>query len=142
MIGLQYIYVLSVQPTKKTSLYVAFNLGFSAVLDYPQHYIEFTFFDLDSTSFTGYSYNKLIPCQLSTNFYSTVNRNSPQCKLTSADPVNNFVKIRIENIGNVSVNNYWVSFDDFTLPTATGADSTKKFDMSIGYFKPNSNLTY
>lgn len=38
--------------------------------------------------------------------------------------------------------NYWVSLDDIVLPTVSGGDTTKKFDLSIGYFRPGTNLKY
>lgn len=35
-----------------------------------------------------------------------------------------------------------MSLDDIVLPTVSGGMGTKKFDISIGYFKPGSNLKY
>jgi hypothetical protein len=40
------------------------------------------------------------------------------------------------------VGNYWVSLDDIVLPAVSGGDTTKKFDLSIGYFRPGTNLKY
>jgi hypothetical protein len=32
--------------------------------------------------------------------------------------------------------------DDIVLPTVSGGDTTKKFDISIGYYRPGSNIKY
>ena len=106
MIGLQYVYVLCVQPSKLTSIYLAFNFNFNSTYNYPDHYVEFTFFDLTASSFSGYVLNDVIPCQLSSNFLSISNRAAPQCRLASPDILNGFVKVRIENIGNLVVGNF------------------------------------
>ena len=93
-------------------------------------------------AFVGYNLNDVIPCQLSDTLTSINSRNSPQCRLASADTVNNFVKVRIENIGNLVVGNHWISLDDIVLPSVSGGDNTKKFDISIGYYRPGSNIKY
>jgi hypothetical protein len=142
MIGLQYIYITCVQPSKLTSILFSFSLNFASPYNYPDHYIELTFFDLTSSAFTGYGLNDIIPCQLSSNFLSIANRAAPQCRLASPDTLNNFVKVRIENIGNLVVGNYWMSLDDILLPSVSGGDNTGKFDMSIGYYRPASNIRY
>jgi hypothetical protein len=72
-----------------------FSIDFSAAFNYPDHYFEIVFFDLPESSFVGYALNDIIPCQLSDNFLSISNRKGPQCRLASADTVNNFVKVRI-----------------------------------------------
>jgi hypothetical protein len=68
-------------------------------------------------------------------------RQAPQCRVVSADLLNTFVTIRIENIGSLSPQTYWVSLDDITLPTPTGSDKNDKFDIAIAYYGPN-NLKY
>jgi hypothetical protein len=47
------------------------------------------------TSFTGYSNNDIIPCQLSSNFPSINNRQLPQCRLGFVETTNNILKVRI-----------------------------------------------
>jgi len=142
MIGLQYIYLLTGKPGLKTSLYIMYSLSFSSPVSYPDHYIEITLFDLQASAFVGYTLNNIIPCQLSNTFANISNRNGPQCRLASADTVNNFVKVRIENIGNLAIGNYWISLDDIYLPSVSSGDNTQKFDLSIAYYRPGTNTKY
>ncbi len=72
-----------------------FSFDFSSPVNYPDHYIEIILFDLQEAAFVGYSLNNVIPCQLSDGFTTITNRNPPQCRLASADTLNNFVKVRI-----------------------------------------------
>lgn len=72
-----------------------FSFDFTSPVNYPDHYIELVFFDLPASTFVGYQLNDVIPCQLSDGFLSITNRKGPQCRLASADTVNNFVKVRI-----------------------------------------------
>jgi hypothetical protein len=93
-IGLQQIYFLTVQPIT-TSIYLSMNLNFTSSHVFPNHYLEIVFYDLQQTAFTGYSTGSIIPCQLSSNFVSIGGRQGPQCRVASADSLNNYVKIRI-----------------------------------------------
>lgn len=139
-IGLQHIYILCTQPTI-TSLYLSISINFTSSNNYPSHYLEIKLFDLTISAFTGYSLGNIFPCQLSSNFLSIGSRNLPQCRIVSADLLNSFVTVRIENIGFLSPQTYWVSLDDITLPTPTSADNNNKFDISIAYYGP-SNTKY
>jgi hypothetical protein len=38
-IGLQHIYLLCAEPNVETSLYIAFNIDFSSLVNFPDHYI-------------------------------------------------------------------------------------------------------
>jgi len=40
------------------------------------------------------------------------------------------------------VGNFWISLDDIVLPSVSGGDNTRKFDISIGYYRPASNIKY
>lgn len=79
-IALEQIFILCAEPTE-TSLYLKFDLNFTSSNDYPTHYLEFIFWDLTETAFTGYDKNDQIPCQLSDNFLSISNRDPPTCLL-------------------------------------------------------------
>jgi hypothetical protein len=95
-INLQYIYYTCMQPGHKTSIYIYFTLGFSSANNFPDHYLEFGFYDLTlSNSFSTYSIGSIIPCQLSSNFLSISNRNTPQCRIGYFDTGNNLIKVRI-----------------------------------------------
>ena len=139
-IGLQHIYVLCTQPAI-TSLYLSISINFTSTNNYPAHYLEITLFDLSISAFTGYSIGSIFPCQLSSNFLSVGSRNLPQCRIVSADLLNTFVTVRIENIGALSPQTYWISLDDITLPTPSSSDNNDKFDINIAYFGP-SNVKY
>ena len=67
IISLQEIYVLCAVALE-TSLYFKFFIDFDSPYNYPTHYLEFIFWDLYPSTFTGYSVNDVIPCQLSPNF--------------------------------------------------------------------------
>lgn len=132
-IGLQQIYVLCTQPTI-TSIYLSININFTSSNSFPTHYLEITFFDLKITAFPGYSIGDIIPCQLSTNFLSISARQQPQCRVVSADNINTFVTVRIENFGFLSPQTYWVTLDDIVLPTPTPTvNNNNKFDIAISY---------
>lgn len=122
----------------KTSLYFKFSLSFDSTYSYPSHYIEFIFWDLPPATFSPYALNDQIPCQLSSGFTSITNREDPTCVLTEANNVLGYVKVRIINFGPLVIGNYWVTFDDITLPSPTGSDNTQKFDMSIRYMGPSN----
>lgn len=134
--------MLCVEPTE-TSLYFKFELKFNQAHDYPEHYLEFVFWDLTASAFSdlGYTEKNQIPCQLSEDFQSISNREPPACVLAEADNANDFVKVRIINIGDISEGFYWMTLDDITLPTPSSADDTSKFDLSIRYMGP-SNTKY
>lgn len=55
--------------------------------------------------------------------------------------MNSYVTIRIENIGFLSPQIYWVSLDDILLPSPGQSDNNKKFDIAIAYYGP-SNTKY
>lgn len=93
-IGLQHIYVLCTQPVL-TSIYLSININFTSNYNFPSHYLEVTFYDLQITAFVGYSIGGIIPCQLSSNFLSITNRQAPQCRVVMADLLNSFVTVRI-----------------------------------------------
>ena len=139
-IALEQIYLLTAEPTE-TSLYMKFDLNFTSSNDYPTHYLEFIFWDLYESAFTGYSKNDQIPCQLSDNFLSISNRDPPSCILAEADNLHGFVKVRVINFGVITNGLHWMSLDDITLPTPISADNTDKFDVSIRYMGP-SNTKY
>ena len=139
-ISLEEIYVLCAEPTE-TSLYFKFNLNFTSANEYPEHYLEFIFWDLTDAAFTGYNKNDQIPCQLSDNFASISNREAPNCILAEADNVNGFIKVRLINIGTITNGLHWMTLDDITLPSPTSSDNTNKFDMSIRYMGA-SNVKY
>jgi hypothetical protein len=120
---------------------VSFNLNFASALEFPNHYIELTFYQLSVSAFSGYSVGDIIPCQLSDAFVSINNRVSPQCRL-SASTLNYEIVVIIENFGAITVGTYWVSLDDFTLPSITAADNTEAFDIAIGFYQPSNNLKY
>ena len=77
-----------------------------------------------------------MPCQLSSNFVSATNRQSPTCILAEAENTQDFVKVRIINIGSITTGEHWVSLDDFNLPTPNADSKTEKFDLSIRYMGP------
>ena len=139
-IGLQFIYVLCVQP-RITSIYLSININFTSSNNFPSHYLEITLFDLSISSFSGFSVGSIIPCQLSSNFVAVSGRQNPQCRVVSANMLNNVIRVRIENIGPLSPQTYWVTLDDIILPTPTQSDNNNKFDISIAYFGP-SNVKY
>ena len=58
-----------------------------------------------------------------------------------ANKLNNYIKVRIENIGFLSPQVYWVTLDDIILPTPSSSDKNSKFDISITYMGP-SNTKY
>jgi hypothetical protein len=68
-------------------------------------------------------------------------RQTQQCRVLSADLFNAFIRVRIENIGPLSPQTYWITFDDIVLPTPSQSDNNNKFDISITYFGPN-NVKY
>lgn len=140
MIGLQQIYLLCSQPTI-TSLYLSININFASNNNFPSHYLEITLFDLTIAAFPSYALGGIFPCQLSSNFLSISGRQPPQCRIVSGDLVNSFVVVRIENIGFLSAQTYWISLDDITLPTPSQSDKNNKFDIAIAYYGP-SNLKY
>lgn len=139
-IGLQHIYILCVQP-RTTSLYLSINLNFTSSNDFPAHYLEISLLDLSLTAFSGYAAGDIFPCQLSSNFLAVSSRKTPQCRVALADKLNAWVRIRIENIGSLSPQTYWVSLDDIVLPTPSSSDNNNKFDVSISFRGP-SNLKY
>ena len=61
--------------------------------------------------------------------------------MASANQFNNYIKVRIENIGFLSPMTYWMTLDDIQLPTPSSADNNNKFDISIIYMGP-SNVKY
>lgn len=136
-IGLQHIYILCVQP-RTTSLYLSISLNFTSSFNFPTHYLEVTLYDLSIAAVAPYAVGDIFPCQLSPNFLSVTSRKSPQCRVASANLLNGFIKIRIENIGFITPQTYWISLDDITLPTPSGADNNNKFDISVAYFGPSS----
>ena len=114
---------------------------FTSTNNYPNHYLEFVFWDLFPAAFTalGYSPKNQIPCQLSSNFASVSNRQSPSCVLAEADNHLGYVKIRIINIGTITSGlYYWVTLDDIVLPSPSSAGNTNKFDMSLIYIGPSN----
>ena len=140
MINLQSMYILSVQPII-TSLYISMNINFTSAYSFPTHYLEITLYDIQITAFVGYSIGNIFPCQLSSNFLNVSSRQLPQCRVVSADLLNNVVRIRIENIGSLFPSIYWITLDDITLPTPSESDNNNKFDICISYYGP-SNLKY
>jgi len=93
-IGLQYIYILCVQP-RITSIYLSINVNFTSSNYFPSHYLEITLFDLSISAFPGYSVGSIVPCQLSSNFVAVSGRQSQQCRVVSANLLNGYIKIRI-----------------------------------------------
>lgn len=136
--ALQEIYVLCAEPTE-TSLYFKFTTDFNSTNNYPNHYLEFIFWDLFPAAFTGYTTKNQIPCQLSSNFPSVSNRQTPACVLAEADDVIGYVKVRIINIGTITAGVfYWITLDDIILPTPSSSGNTNKFDMSLVYMGPSN----
>jgi hypothetical protein len=139
-IGLQQIYILCTEP-RITSLHISMNINFTSSNNFPAHYLEITLYDLGIAQFSGYSIGSIFPCQLSSNFLAISNRQLPQCRVVSGDLLNSFVVIRIENIGFLSPQIYWISLDDIQLPSPGQSDNNKKFDIAIAYYGP-SNTKY
>lgn len=139
-LGLQQIYILCVQP-RITSLYLSINVNFTSANNFPAHYLEVVLYDISISAFPGFSEGDIVPCQLSPNFLTVSARASPQCRVASANRLNGYIKVRIENIGFLSPQTYWVTLDDIVLPTPTSADNNNKFDVSVRYHGP-SNTKY
>ena len=93
------------------------------------------------SAFPGFSEGDIIPCQLSSDFLAISARQKPQCRVANANKLNNYIKVRIENIGFLSPMTYWMTLDDIQLPTPSSSDNNNKFDISIIYMGP-SNLKY
>ena len=124
-----------------TSIYLSIAIDFTTALEFPSHHLELTFHDLSISAFPGYAVGDIVPCQLSPNFATVTGRKSPQCRVASANRLNGYIKVRIENFGALSPQNYWVTLDDILLPTPSSSDNNDKFDISLGYYGP-SNLKY
>ena len=54
MLGLQFVYILCVQP-RITSLYISFNVNFTSSNNYPDHYLEVVLYDLSISAFPGFA---------------------------------------------------------------------------------------
>lgn len=139
-IGLQQIYILCTEP-RITSLHISMNINFTSSNNFPNHYLEITLYELGIAQFPSFTIGSIFPCQLSSNFIAISNRQLPQCRVVSGDLLNSFVTVRIENIGFLSPQIYWVSLDDILLPNPGQSDNNKKFDIAIAYYGP-SNLKY
>jgi hypothetical protein len=94
LLGLQFVYVLCVQP-RITSVYFAINVNFTSSYNFPSHYLEITLYDLSISAFSGFAAGDIIPCQLSSSFSAVSARQQPQCRVTLANRLNGYVKVRI-----------------------------------------------
>ena len=140
MLGLQHIYVLTTEPTE-TSLYLSINVNFTSSNNFPTHYLEVILYDLTIAAFPGKAVGDIVPCQLSPAFNSVNARVAPQCRVVKHNKINGYIAVRIENIGFLSQQVYWVSLDDITFPSPTQTDNNQKFDIGISYYGP-SNVRY
>lgn len=90
-------YILTVQPVKTTSVQIEFQLSGGLSNNFPDHWLEFLFYDLTMLSFAPtYTYASELPCVLSTNLPSATTRTyKAKCVLNQFENFVPIIKIKV-----------------------------------------------
>lgn len=113
------IKVVSKRPLSTTAILIDFNINNANPSNYPQHYFEILFRDIDVSSLKAIYQlpGTKVSCTLSALFLPVAGRTQkPLCNVHLQEILLNTVIVRVTQIGNIAAGAYRLTFDDFKLP--------------------------
>lgn len=110
------IKIVSKRPLSTTAILIDFNINNPNPSNYPQHYFEILFRDIDVSSLKAIYQipGTKVPCTLSALFLPVTGRTQlPLCNVQLQEIVLNTIIVRVTQIGSIASGSYRLTFDDF-----------------------------